>query len=60
MRTSAKQFWKEKKEKYMYKKSIKSVFRAYQEYCKEREIPVLKEFIFRAYIRKNGYKPLNC
>jgi len=54
-RDSVRQFWKEHKEECLPIKSIKEVFAKYKTYCEEKQLQVQNEYIFRTFIRKNGY-----
>lgn len=54
-RESAKKFWSEHKQDYLSTRSIKAVFQAYKEYTIIHDLPLLNEYLFRTFIRKNGY-----
>lgn len=54
-RESAKKFWAEHKQDYLSTRSIKAVFQAYKEYTIAHDLPLLNEYLFRTFIRKNGY-----
>ena len=50
------EFWRKKKLECMTIRSIDAVYDLYKEYCKANNITiVINKYIFRTYIRKNGY-----
>lgn len=54
-RESAKEFWSRHKQDYLSTRSIKEVFSAYKQYTLDNNLPLLNEYLFRTFIRKNGY-----
>lgn len=55
-RSSAKEFWEQKREEYE-KLGAKEVFEKYRVFCSINDLPALNEYIFRTYLRKNGWRP---
>ena len=54
-RESTREFWKKYKEDCLNIKSIKEVYKRYKTFCQENNLLILNEYIFRTFIRKNGY-----
>lgn len=54
-RQSATDFWRKNKAECLGIKSVKEVFQKYKAYCVQEKMECLNEYIFRTYIRKNGY-----
>ncbi len=48
-------FWNKNKDELCQERSIKKVYSSYKGYCEEQQSEVTNEYIFRTYIRKNGY-----
>lgn len=54
-RESAKLFWTRYRDDCLPIRSVKEVFQKYKVFTEENQYPLLNEFIFRTFIRKNGY-----
>ncbi len=54
-RSSMRLFWNEYKRECLEVKSIDEVFERYSQFTKNRDLPSINKYIFRTFIRKNGY-----
>lgn len=53
---SMKQFWNDNKIKCLSEPKVDIIFQTYLNWCDEKELSPINKYIFRAYIRRHGYK----
>lgn len=52
---SMKDFWEMNGKNYREERSVKKIFAEYKQFCQEKGVRMINEYVFREWIRRHGY-----